>query len=149
MELCVESCEAHLAQDFKELDKQAISSTEDEQKFICCLSLLGAAFNYGLVPCKRVLEVVVGLFLRLANPGGLASGPMANAPLHLQKIFQDLFLNTLLITWYTSLQEILRGRLVGASDGGVLCIPILTPEKRAELVLAMRKAKVLQVRSMH
>lgn len=97
------------------------------------------AFDQGFIPCQRLFEVVVPLFLKLARKVNQDQNPENSADAHVQRITGSLFSGL-----GAGLTDILKPFLCKDSHG--MGLPHwIGLKKRAEFVKALMKSKFPEV----
>lgn len=99
------------------------------------ISAHGIAFDQGLVPCQRLVEILMVPFLKLGQKA-----------IQLQGTSAEGLLDDLASCCFTHSVAVISGDLVRDSQGVRKFRPVLQPKKRSELVKALLKAAVVEVR---
>lgn len=94
----------------------------------------GKSFDQGIISSQRLLEVVVGSFMKLARKAVLLQGTCAKG-----------YLDSFVLSWGAAVCAVFTGQLIKDSNGTFRFFPVRRPLKRAELVKALVKTKLLEV----
>lgn len=93
------------------------------------------AFDQGLFSCQRLLDVAVAPFFKLGRKAVQLQGTESQGCL-------DAFASR----WGTAVVRIFSGDQATDSEGILRVFPVLRPLKRAELVKALSKTQLIEVR---
>lgn len=114
----------------EDMEKVIVSSLRDH----------AIAFEKGSISCQRMLEVSLAPFIKLARKISQEPGP---------EIFKSMRVVDKLYTGFSSaITGLLAVDVVQDSQGVVLPVNLLSLRKRAELVKALLKGKIAEVRSL-
>lgn len=94
----------------------------------------GKVFDLGLIPCKKVLDILLPPFLKLARKAIQVKGTRA------EKVLEAFALD-----WCKAATTVISGVFVKDSLGVFRLHPVMRVQKRSELIKALLRANLMEV----